>query len=162
MWLVAQSSTLHVTAAGTASSDGVQKLLLMLTRSLFIIAVAAFGATAQAQTTPQLLDSMMRQYAAHKNFSGSVLVAQKGQVLLEKGYGYQNFENKKLAAAQGLYQYGSITKQFTAALILKLQEEGKLNLDDKLSKYYPQFRFADSVNLRHLLTHTSGIFNYTN
>lgn len=136
--------------------------MLMLTRSLFTIIVAAVGLNAKAQTAPQLLDSMMRQYAAHKNFSGSVLVAHKGTVLLEQGYGYQDFDKKRPAAARGLYQYGSITKQFTAALILKLQEEGKLNLDDKLTKYYPQFRFADSVNLRQLLNHTSGIYNYTN
>src|SRR5690606_30536523 len=59
------------------------------------------------------------------------------------------------------FRIGSVTKQFTAAAILKLQEEGKLSVDDKLSKYFPDFPRGDEVTLHHLLTHTSGIKSYT-
>lgn len=134
----------------------------MQPRLLLIISFVAASFFAAAQSTPLLLDSLMRQYAAHKKFNGSVLVAKGGRILLEQGYGYKNVAAKTLATAADLYQYGSVTKQFTAVLMLKLQEAGKLNLEDKLSKYFPQLSFADSVTLHHLLTHTSGIFNYTN
>jgi CubicO group peptidase (beta-lactamase class C family) len=134
---------------------------MQLRLPLLLSLLVAFSVT-YAQSTGQLLDSMMRQHAALKKFNGSVLVAKGGNILLEQGYGYKNVAQKTGADAKGLYQYGSVTKQFTAALILKLQEEGKLKLEDKLSRYFPQFSFADSVTLRHLLTHTSGIYNYTN
>lgn len=127
---------------------------------VFCIAVFCYGRVA-AQSLSQNLDSLMRAYAAHKGFNGSVLVAKGAEVLVAKGYGYKNVAAKTTADDKTLYQYGSVTKQFTAALILKLQEEGRLNISDKLSKYFPQFSFADSVTLHHLLTHTSGIFNYT-
>jgi CubicO group peptidase (beta-lactamase class C family) len=90
------------------------------------------------------------------------LVAQKGNILLEKGYGYKNVEQKTKLDANSLFQYGSVTKEFTAAIIMYLQEKGKLNTQDKLSKYFPELTFADSVTIYNLLTHTSGIYNYTN
>lgn len=131
-------------------------------RKVFVLLIAvATAAYAHAQTKKELLDSLVQQYATHKNFNGAVLVAQKGELLLQKGYGQSNAEKETPSSSKGLYQYGSVTKQFTAALILKLEEEGKLRIEEKLSKYFPQFSFADSVTLHHLLTHTSGIYNYT-
>ncbi|RPD46625.1 serine hydrolase [Paracnuella aquatica] len=135
---------------------------MILRKPLLLLTALAVATFSFAQSQSGLLDSLMRQYAAHKKFNGSVLVAKGGKVLLEQGYGYKNVAAKTPATAADLYQYGSVTKQFTAAVILKLQEEKKLKLEDKLSKFFPQFSFADSVTLRHLLSHTSGIFNYTN
>ncbi|MEP6950366.1 MAG: serine hydrolase domain-containing protein, partial [Ginsengibacter sp.] len=63
---------------------------------------------------------------------------------------------------QTIFQLGSITKQFTSAVILKLQEEKKLSVSDKLSKYFPKYPKGDSITIEQLLTHTSGIYNYTN
>ena len=105
---------------------------------------------------------MATSYSQLKNFNGSVLVAQKGNILLEKGYGYKDAAQKTKLDANSLFQYGSVTKQFTSALVMYLHEKGKLNIQDKLSKYFPELPFADSVTIYNLLTHTSGIFNYTN
>lgn len=127
--------------------------------ALLLCFVAAFSA--QSQSTSGLLDSMANQYFRQKKFNGSVLVAQKGKILLEKGYGYSDAAAKTKADGNSLYQYGSVTKQFTAALIMYLQEKEKLNIQDKLSKYFPDLPFADSVTIYNLLTHTSGIYNYT-
>jgi CubicO group peptidase (beta-lactamase class C family) len=91
----------------------------------------------------------------------AVLVAQDGKILFEKGYGLADREHDVLVTPQTTFRIGSITKQFTASAILKLQEEGKLSVDDKLSKYIPDFPRGDEVTLRHLLTHTSGIHSYT-
>jgi CubicO group peptidase (beta-lactamase class C family) len=130
--------------------------------SSILLFLCLFSFSVQAQTSTRLLDSMVNLYAQLKEFNGSVLVAQKGKVLLEKGYGYKDVAQKTKVDANSLFQYGSVTKQFTSALIMYLQEKGKLSIQDKLSKYFPQLPFADSVTIYNLLTHTSGIFNYTN
>lgn len=130
-------------------------------RTALVLFVFAFSFTAQSQSTARLLDSAVNLYVAQKKFNGSVLVAQKGKVLLEKGYGYKDVAAKTRADAGSLYQYGSVTKQFTSALVMYLQEKGKLHIQDKVSKYFPDLPFADSVTIYQLLTHTSGIYNYT-
>jgi CubicO group peptidase (beta-lactamase class C family) len=90
-----------------------------------------------------------------------VLVAQNGIVLFEKGYGLADVAHASSFAPDTKSRIGSITKQFTASAILKLQEQGKLSVQDKLSKYFPDFPSGDEVTLHHLLTHTSGIRSYT-
>ena len=129
---------------------------------LFLLLFSMLSNDMKAQPLAKVLDSMVNLYSQLKNFNGSVLVAQKGNILLEKGYGYKDVAQKTKLDANSLFQYGSVTKQFTSALVMYLHEKGKLNIQDKLSKYFPEFPFADSVTIYHLLTHTSGIFNYTN
>lgn len=125
---------------------------------LLICTVAA----ASAQTTAAKLDTVLSIYNRLGQFNGSALVAYKGQVLLSKGYGYRNTENGVLNDENSIFQLGSISKQLTSALILKLQEEKKLNVKDKLSKYFPGYPKGDSITIGMLATHTSGIYNYTN
>jgi CubicO group peptidase (beta-lactamase class C family) len=91
----------------------------------------------------------------------AVLVSKDGNVLYKKGFGYADIEKKELIKPDTKFRIGSITKQFTAAAILKLQEEGKISVTDKLSKFLPGFPRADEVSIHHLLTHTSGIHSYT-
>jgi len=90
-----------------------------------------------------------------------VAVYKDGAPVLVKGYGSANLELNVPVNNDSVFLIGSVTKQFTAVALLKLQEEGKLSLDDKLSKYYPAFPNADSVTLKQMLHHTSGISNYT-
>ena len=108
------------------------------------------------------LDTLMSAYAKLHKFNGAALVAKNGVIRLNKGYGYRNAENKVANNEQTIFQLGSVTKQFTSAVILKLQEEKKLSVSDKLSKYFPGYPKGDSITIEHLLTHTSGIYNYTN
>ena len=108
------------------------------------------------------LDALISAYAKLYKFNGSALVAKNGAILLDKGWGYRNAANKTANNEQTIFQLGSITKQFTAAVILKLQEEKKLSVWDKLSKYFPGYPKGDSITIEQLLTHTSGIYNYTN
>lgn len=132
--------------------------MIRVTTALLCLLIAF---SAQSQSISNLLDSTVNLYVQQKKFNGSVLVAQKGKIVLEKGYGFKNVSAGTKADAASLYQYGSVTKQFTAALVMYLQEKGKLNIQDKLSKYFPELPFADSVTVYNLLTHTSGIYNYT-
>ena len=108
------------------------------------------------------LDTLVSAYAKMNKFNGSVLVEKNGVILLNKGYGYSDVASKTPNDEQTIFQLGSITKQFTSAVILKLQGEKKLNVSDKLSKYFPNYPKGDSITIQELLTHTSGIYNYTN
>src|ERR1035437_269732 len=92
----------------------------------------------------------------------AVLVARDGNVLYRKGFGYADIKNKILITPDTKFRIGSVTKQFTASAILKLQENNLLSVNDKLSKFIPDFPRGDEVTIHHLLTHTSGIHSYTN
>ena len=130
------------------------KKIFVLVAALFIV---HFG-FAQSDK----LDSLISAYAKLYKFNGTALVAKNGTILLNKGYGYRNAVNKVANNEQTIFQLGSITKQFTSAVILKLQEEKKLTVSDKLSKYFPGYPKGDSITIEQLLTHTSGIYSYTN
>ncbi|MEN8375062.1 MAG: serine hydrolase domain-containing protein [Gemmatimonadota bacterium] len=92
----------------------------------------------------------------------SVAVARGGRMLLAKGYGLADLEHDVAADAETSFRIGSVTKQFTAAAIMRLLEQGKLSLDDELTRYYPDYPTqGHTVTIRHLLTHTSGIKSYT-
>ena len=123
--------------------------------ALFIVHVS-FG-----QTTAEKIDILINAYAKLYKFNGSVLVAKSDTIFLNKGYGYRNAEQKIGNNEQTIYQIGSITKQFTSAVIQKLQAEKKLDVSDKLTKYFPNYSKGDSITIEELLTHTSGIYNYT-
>lgn len=97
-----------------------------------------------------------------KQFIGSVLVSQKGKILLNKGFGYANLEWQIPNSPTTKFRIGSLTKQFTAAAILLLEEKGKLKITDTLKKYMTDVPSAwDAITIFNLLTHTSGIPNYT-
>jgi CubicO group peptidase (beta-lactamase class C family) len=107
------------------------------------------------------IDNVINVYTSFNKFNGSVLVACKGKILLQKGYGLKNVQDRSANDPNTIFQIGSITKEFTAAIILKLIEHKQLQLTDKLSKFFPGFPMGDSIIIKNLLTHTSGIFNYT-
>jgi CubicO group peptidase (beta-lactamase class C family) len=128
----------------------------------FSLAFLLFASCADAQSPrSQDLDTYMNAEESVKEFSGTVLIIQKGKKVYEKSTLFADREWKIPNSTQAKYRIGSITKQFTAVLILKLEEEGKLSVNDKLSKYYPGYPKGDSVTLHMLLNHTSGIKNYT-
>src|SRR5690349_4351423 len=105
-----------------------------------VLLLLTFGLTQALfcqKTTSQKLDELLTAYTHLNKFNGSVLVAQKGKVVLEKGYGMKNAINKN--DKQSIFRIYSITKTFTSTVILKLVEQGKLSLSDKLSKFYPSF-----------------------
>jgi len=124
---------------------------------ILLIHISVFG-----QVTTAKLDSLLAIKTTQHEFNGTILVAQKGKIILEKGYGFKNKKENLLNTASTLYQIGSITKQFTSAIILQLVAGNKMQLQDRLSKYFPGYPSGDSITVEHLLTHTSGVYNYTN
>lgn len=113
-------------------------------------------------TISKKLDALMDAYYKVNKFNGSVLIARKGKILLEKGYGFKNFRDSTLNGPNTIYQIASVTKQFTSTVVLKLVELKKLALTDKLSKFYPGLLHGDSITIENLLTHTSGIIDHYN
>ncbi len=94
--------------------------------------------------------------------SYSVGVMKDGRLILARGYGFADLENDVPATAETVYRLGSITKQFTALAILQLAEQGKLSVDDELTKFLPDYPLAGhKVTVHQLLNHTSGIRSYT-
>ena len=126
------------------------------------------GATAApASPKPQdelatQVDAYLEPMVADGKFSGSVLLARDGEVLVRKGYGTANLEHDIPNTPQTKFRLGSVTKQFTAMGILLLQQQGKLTVSDHICLYIPKCPDAwQEITIHHLLTHTSGIRNVT-
>jgi len=108
------------------------------------------------------MEQVIQSFVEQQQFMGTVLVARRDEVLLDKGYGFADVELNVPVSPNTKFRLGSITKQFTAALVLILQERGKLNVNDPIKKYMPDAPAAwDKITIFNLLTHTSGIPNFT-
>ena len=124
----------------------------------------AFVAFAAVQDETARIDAIVQKHMREPGAVGlSVAVGRGAEVTFARGYGRADLEFDVPVNEDTLFRIGSVTKQFTAAAILRLQEKGKLAIDEELTKYLPEFPTQGHVvTLRNLLTHTSGIVNYTN
>lgn len=132
--------------------------------ALFVAMLATTAWSVAGNEKGQKMDELLKIYNKHQIFNGSVLVAQHGKVVYKGGHGFADFEWEVPNEANTRHRIGSVTKQFTAVLILKLVEAGKLSLDDTVSSIlsdYPK-ETGEKITVHHLLRHTSGIPNYTN
>jgi CubicO group peptidase (beta-lactamase class C family) len=116
-----------------------------------------------SQTKVEKIETLLNQYYKFQEFNGSVLVAEEGQVIYKKGFGLSNMEWNIPNTPDTKFRLGSITKQFTAMLVMQLVEEGKLKLNIPITNYIPEYpkNSGNKITIHHLLTHTSGIPNYT-
>jgi CubicO group peptidase (beta-lactamase class C family) len=128
------------------------------------VILIAFAANAQSHLSPDLIekiDKVATDTLAKTGVpSASIAVVKDGQIVYVKAYGDARIDPKTPATPQMRYSIGSISKQFTAAAILLLQEQGKLSLNDKVAKYVPNLTRANEVTIRQLLSHTSGYQDY--
>lgn len=105
------------------------------------------------------VDAYVKPYIDAGGFSGSILMAKGGKVLLKKGYGMANYELDVPNTPQIKFHIASVSKSFTAAAIMIQQERGQLSTNDTLTKFIPDYPNGDKITIHHLLTHTSGIPN---
>ena len=136
----------------------------MLLRPALLASLALLStAPLPAQNTVARIDALMKSYAAQGRFSGSVLVADHGRVIYRKGFGWANAEWKIPNTPDTKFRIGSITKQFTAMLVMQLVEAGRLRLDGNIGDYLPEYPAGPgrAITIHQLLTHTSGLPNYT-
>ncbi len=123
------------------------------------------GASDPAVSEAEILakvEEYMAVRTSRDHFSGTILIARAGRPIVRKAFGKANLELDVPSSIETKYRLGSVTKQFTAACILILQERGKLKLSDPIHKYLSSApKTWDAITIEHLLTHTSGIHNYT-
>lgn len=115
------------------------------------------------QNKAEKIDELVSTYAEYGEFNGSILISNEGEVIYKKGFGMANMEWGIPNQVDTKFRLASVTKQFTAMMIMQLVSENKLALDEPISTYLPTYpkNNGDKVNIHHLLTHTSGIPNYT-
>jgi CubicO group peptidase (beta-lactamase class C family) len=136
-------------------------------RRIFTTILFAFSlslsATAQNLNTAKL-DSLFDILNTKNKAMGSIAISANGKLVYQKVIGYNavNGDNKTPANIKTKYRIGSITKMFTATMIFQLAEEGKLTIDTKLSKWFPQVVNADKITIGEMLSHRSGLHNFTN
>lgn len=136
----------------------------IIKKSMFgVLMMLAIWNITYGQAKIDKLDELVSMYSEYGKFNGSVLVSDQGKVIYKKGFGMANMEWDIPNQPNTKHRLGSITKQFTAMLILQLVAEGKLDLQAPITTYLPDYPKAsgDIITSHHLLTHTSGIPNYT-
>lgn len=134
-----------------------KRVLLIVSLALFLLSEGTAQNQFNSETTNSRIDSYLNN-SVENGYSGSVLVAKNGKILLSKAYGWADRNKKIPNEPNTIFNIGSVTKQFTAAAILKLQEQDKLKTSDKISKYFPQVSDDKrNITIHQLLTHASGI-----
>lgn len=135
----------------------------MIAALLLAASVVVSPSPALAQGEAERIDAVVQQHMRGPGAVGlSVAVARGETLLYSRGHGFAELEFAANANDETMFRIGSITKQFTAAAILKLAERGKLMIDDPLTKFLPDYpTHGHEITLRHLLTHTAGVPSYT-
>lgn len=132
-----------------------QKITLVL---IFLISLA----NAYTQNLESQIDQLiLKEFSNPKEPGGAFLVFKSGEVLYKKAFGLANLELGVKMTPEQVFQIGSMTKQFTAVAILMLEEQGKLNVEDPISNYIPDYPNGENIQISHLLSHTSGIKDFT-
>lgn len=113
--------------------------------------------TKETRTNPYAeVDSL---FAEVPDFSGVLLIAEKGKSVYHKSFGYRNLDSREAMDTTSIFEFASLSKQFTSMIIMMLKEEGKLSYDDTVEKFIDHFPYP-GITVRHLMTHTSGLPDY--
>ncbi len=137
-----------------------KKLITVL--SFIMFCHFAFSQQKENSEPTAAFDKIISQQFKADQPGATVLIASKGQVIYQKGFGMANMELNIPMQPDNVFRIGSITKQFTAIAILQLAEQGKLNLQDEITKYIPDYPVqGNKITIEHLLAHTSGIHNFS-
>ena len=99
--------------------------------------------------------------SGENNFMGNISLFQNGNQIYNNSTGYKDRKNETLIDEETRFRIGSISKIFTAVMIMQLVEENKLDLESSLSEFIPRVKLSDQITIEQLLSHKSGIFNYT-
>ena len=130
-------------------------------RILLSAILLSFVNSLMSQPSESVIDSLFANYSGTNTPGATVMVIKDGKPIFAKAYGMAHLEKQLPCSIETNFRLASVTKQFTAMAVLTLAERGKLSLDDKLHKYFPEFpEYGKEITVRHLLTHTSGIPDY--
>lgn len=147
------------TSTSASSSDDMAILPVTSLESIDKEFVTPIYPESTTKKVSQKLDSVFARFNKRYDFHGSILVAKNGKLLYSKEVGYADFKEKTKLDKYSVFQLASVSKQFTATAIMILFERGQLDLDDLVTKYYPNFPYEE-VTIKHLLNHTAGLPKY--
>lgn len=130
----------------------------MVSRSIaaVLLVFIVHGTIIAQHTRIARIDAFVNARHKYQNFNGNVLVAENGRVVYQRSIGFADLRSRRVLTSESVFNLASISKQFTAAAIMLCRERGLLSLDDPLSKYLPEVPYY-GINLRQMLTHTSGL-----
>jgi len=133
-----------------------------MNKGLLILPFIFMYTIAFSQDQIKAVDALMRKLYTPDQPGCAIAIVQKNKVVFSKGYGVADLESKAPIDTKTIFNVGSITKQFTSMALLELEAAGKLSLDDKLTKYFPEFsaKQANSITIRNLMTHSSGMIDH--
>ncbi len=129
------------------------KLITFIT--LLLIGQITFG-----QNNVRKIDSFLNSHYGNGTLNGNVLIAEKGNVIYKKSFGFSNESTKEKLNENSIFELASVSKQFTAMAIVILKENGKLKYEDNLSYYFPELSSYHNITIKNLLNHTSGLPDY--
>ncbi len=137
-------------------------VVTVLALMLMMVTSAASAAAHQEKSLKDKIDEIVKAEAKYDLFSGTVLVAHKGEVIYSAAVGYADMDHNVKNALNTRFNIGSIGKTYTATLIMQLVQQGKIKLTDTLGMYLPDFPHPekDTIQIKHLLNHSSGTANY--
>ena len=132
-----------------------------LTKNFTALVCAAVCTACSLQTAEQKLDTYFDALDGH--FMGSIVVQQDGKTIYQRSMGWADLENQIPATAETQYRIGSVSKTFTAVLVMKAAAEGRLSLSDSIAKYFPDAKIpnAEQITIDQLLQHRSGLVDIT-
>ena len=136
-------------------------------QSIFVLLMSlSFSSTgcAQQSSSPKAkqINSFVNDLYTYNKMMGSIAIMEKGEMVYQKSVGFSDVNAKKKISSDTRFRVGSITKTFTSTMIFQLIDEGKITLNSSLSTFFPNVKNADTITLSHLLSHRSGIANFTN
>jgi CubicO group peptidase (beta-lactamase class C family) len=138
---------------------GMEKTCAVKIATSLSILLICFGCQGSLRSLQSRMDGLINDYVAHRNFMGTVLVADEGKVVFVKGYGLADVEKNIPNTPETRFMIGSITKQFTAMLVTQLVEKGKLKLENTISDFLPDVprEIGQRITVEMLLNHASGL-----
>ena len=133
--------------------------------TIFLIALFSSCQIPTAQDTRDIrverIDSLLQVYHQHNAFNGTAVVMDSGKIVYQKAWGLAQKDPDEALTMESVFYLGSLAKQFTGMAIMLLHDEGKLDYDTSIRTYFPELpTICDSITPRHMLTHTSGLWDY--
>ena len=150
----------YLDRVGVTGSNPVSPTMIKKTKYLFFFLFISQFIFSQEYNFDKL-NEYFDKLEENNKFMGSVAVSKGDSIIFKRSIGYLDVEMNKKLNSKSKYRIGSISKTFTSVLILKSIEDGKLNIDDTIKKYFPDIPNSDKITIDNLLSHRSGIFNFT-
>jgi CubicO group peptidase (beta-lactamase class C family) len=149
----------NLTMQGAIPMLGISRLLTVV---FTFVLMPSLASAATSEALSEVRDFLEQTYSPDRP-GASVVIMEKGEIVHQQGYGLANVELGVPISPDTIFRVGSVTKQFTAAAIMLLQQRGELSVNDPIGKFLPDYpTHGHQITIEHLLTHTSGIMSYTN